>query len=315
MKKILQATGVLCIAFVLTQLFIFSSSDIETDDGTFKEHFNRNYNVYALSLPEAPIFMGERVPIEDPDIYERLDRELLVNTYWQSNGLLLIKRANKYFPIIEPILAEKGVPDDFKYLAVAESGLQNVVSPAGATGFWQILESTGKEHGLLINGEVDERYNLEKSTRVACEYLLEAKERFGTWSLAAASYNMGQNGLERQLERQKVDSYWNLLLNPEASRYVFRIMAIKEVLENAEGYGFHYRDKDLYAYPETYIVEVDTAVEHWADFAAQKGISYKTFKYFNPWLRESFLLNREGLTYAIELPVETSLYFRQEESE
>lgn len=311
MKKFLQATGLLAVLFVLTQLFIYSDKDVETDDVTFEETFERNYNVYALNLPSEPRFMDEAVPVSDPDVLERLDRELLVNTYWQSNGLLLLKRSNKYFPIIEPILAEKGVPDDFKYLAVAESGLQNIVSPAGAAGFWQILKSTGPEYGLEVNKEIDERYHLEKATYAACDYLLEAKEKFGTWSLAAASYNMGMNGLERQLERQKVNSYWNLLLNPETSRYVFRIMAIKEVMEHPDKYGFHYRDKDLYSMPDLYDAVVDSSVAYWSDFAQEKGISYKTLKYYNPWLRESYLHNPSQKEYVIKLPTDTSVYYRE----
>ncbi|QTN39543.1 transglycosylase SLT domain-containing protein [Cryomorphaceae bacterium] len=311
MKKFLQATGLLAVLFVLTQLFIYSDKDVETDDVTFEETFERNYNVYALNLPNEPRFMDETVPVSDPDVLERLDRELLVNTYWQSNGLLLLKRSNKYFPIIEPILAEMGVPDDFKYLAVAESGLQNIVSPAGAAGFWQILKSTGPEYGLEVNKEIDERYHLEKATYAACDYLLEAKEKFGTWSLAAASYNMGMNGLERQLERQKVNSYWNLLLNPETSRYVFRIMAIKEVMEHPEKYGFHYREKDLYTMPDLYDAVVDSSVTHWSDFAQEKGISYKTLKYYNPWLRESYLRNPSEKEYVIKLPTDTSVYYRE----
>ncbi len=311
MKKFLQATGLLAVLFVLTQLFIYSDKDVETDDVTFEETFERNYNVYALNLPSEPRFMDEAVPVSDPDVLERLDRELLVNTYWQSNGLLLLKRSNKYFPIIEPILAENGVPDDFKYLAVAESGLQNIVSPAGAAGFWQILKSTGPEYGLEVNKEIDERYHLEKATYAACDYLLEAKEKFGTWSLAAASYNMGMNGLERQLERQKVNSYWNLLLNPETSRYVFRIMAIKEVMEHPDKYGFHYRDKDLYSMPDLYDAVVDSSVAYWSDFAQEKGISYKTLKYYNPWLRESYLHNPSQKEYVIKLPTDTSVYYRE----
>jgi membrane-bound lytic murein transglycosylase D len=314
MKKFLQITGLIALVFITVELFVYGDNS-ETTDTTFEEYFNRNYNVYALNLPEDLTFMGERIPYEDPDVYERLDRELLVNTYWQSNGLLLLKRAHKYFPIIEPILAEKGIPDDFKYLAVAESGLMNVVSPAGATGFWQLLESTGKEKGLEINKEIDERYHLEKATYAACDYLLEAQEKFGTWSLAAGSYNMGINGLQRQLDRQKVDSYWALLLNSETSRYVFRIIALKEVMTHPEKYGFHYREKDLYLMPETRLVTVNTSVEHWAEFAAEHGINYKTLKYFNPWLRESSLKNVSGKEYAVRIPTDPSRFSHSVEYE
>ena len=195
------------------------------------------------------------MPLNNPDIKERMDRELLINTYWQSNGLLLFKRANKYFPIIEPLLKEYGIPDDFKYLAVAESGLQNNRSPAGAAGFWHFMKRTGKEYGLEINSYVDERYNIEIATRVAAEYLKKAKKRFGSWTLAAAAYNAGSAGISNQQNRQQATaSYYDLLLNDETSRYVFRIVALKEILSNPHKYGFNFRENDLYTQIPTYKV-------------------------------------------------------------
>src|SRR5690606_39234794 len=188
----------------------------------------KDYNIYALPMPENLNFAGERVPIEDPDIYERMDRELLVNTYWQSNGLLLLKRAHKFFPVIEPILKEYGIPEDFKYVAVIESSLTQAVSPAKATGFWQLMEGTGKDFNLEINSNVDERYHIEKSTRAAAEYLLRSKKKFGSWTMAAAAYNAGNRGVSRQVDRQGVSGYYDLLLNEETGRYIFRILALKE---------------------------------------------------------------------------------------
>ena len=267
-----------------------------------KEKAVKDYNVYALSLPENLNFAGEHVPVENPDIHERMDRELLVNTYWQSNGLLLIKRAHKYFPIIEPILKKNGIPEDFKYLAVAESGLTQIVSPAGATGFWQIMEATGEEHGLEVNSNVDERYNIEKSTQVACEYLKEAKERFGTWTLAAASYNAGKYGIEKQQERQGVTDYYDLLLGSETERYVFRILAIKEVLSHPAKYGFNFEEQHLYKPIQTKNVSVDTAVTDFARFAKDFGINYKILKIHNPWLREAHLNNKSRKLYEIKIP-------------
>ena len=196
------------------------------------------YRISTIEIPEDLNFAGEVVPQDDPEIMERVDREFLVNTYWQSNALLLMKRANKYFPIIEPILAKNGIPDDFKYLAVAESALTNVVSHAGATGFWQIMKGTGKEYGLEINGNVDERYHLEKSTQVACDYLNRFKKKYGSWTLTAAAYNAGSGSINKFMGIQKVDDYYDLLLGEETGRYVFRIMAIKEILSNPEKYGF-----------------------------------------------------------------------------
>ncbi|MFV8282389.1 lytic transglycosylase domain-containing protein [Christiangramia marina] len=261
-----------------------------------------NYRIKALPVPANLDFAGEPVPLEDPDVYERMDRELLVNTYWQSNALLLIKRANKFFPIIEPVLEEEGIPEDFKYLAVIESGLTQAVSPAKAVGFWQILEGTGKEYGLEINSNVDERYNIEKSTRVAADYLKKAKARFGSWTLAAASYNAGQYGVDKQLDRQKVDEYYELLLGEETGRYVFRILALKEIMNNPEKYGFDYEEEDLYAPIQLNKVKVDTAVENFPNFAREFGINYKTLKIHNPWLRDDHLNNSSRRTYYIEIP-------------
>lgn len=262
----------------------------------------KDYNIYALPIPENLNFAGERVPTENPDIKERMDRELLVNTYWQSNGLLLIKRAHKYFPIIEPILKKYGIPEDFKYLAVAESGLTQVVSPAGATGFWQIMESTAKEYGLEVNDNVDERYHIEKSTIAACKYLLESKKKFDSWTLAAAAYNAGNYGITRQQDRQDVYEYYDLLLNAETGRYVFRILALKTILDNPENYGFNFTEDNLYKTLSVKEVKVDTAVTDFAKFAKEFGINYKILKIHNPWLREAHLNNKSRKTYQIEIP-------------
>ncbi|MCW8981048.1 MAG: lytic transglycosylase domain-containing protein, partial [Altibacter sp.] len=220
--SILSKIGLVTVLFGVSSLCVNAVQEAPTDETLEKKMIN-DYNVYALPIPEYMEFAGEPVPLNEPDIRERLDRELLVNTYWQSNMLLMIKRAHKYFPVIEPLLKEHGLPDDFKYLAVAESGLDNVRSPAGAAGFWQFLSSTGKEYGLEINDYVDERYNLEMATEVAAEYLKKSKERFGSWTLAAAAYNAGNGGVNKQITRQKTDNdYYDLLLNDETSRYVFR---------------------------------------------------------------------------------------------
>ena len=261
-----------------------------------------NYNVYALPMPEYMEFAGEQVPLSNPDIKERMDRELLVNTYWQSNMFLIIKRAHKFFPQIEPLLKEYGLPDDFKYLAVAESGLDNVKSHAGASGFWQFMKGTGKEYGLEINEYVDERYNLELATKVAAEYLIKSKERFGSWTEAAAAYNAGNAGVNRQMKKQGVSDYYDLLLNQETSRYVFRILAFKEILSNPEKYGFNFREKDLYNQVPTYKVMVDKPIDDIAAFAKENGINYKILKIHNPWLRDNYLRNSSGKEYFIEIP-------------
>ncbi len=296
-QKALALVGLLS----LCALFIYALQDAPTDENFEKKLIN-DYNVYALQVPQDLNFAGEHMPIENPDILERIDRELLVNTYWQSNGLLMFKRAKKYFPVIEPILAKHGVPDDFKYLAVIESGLTNAVSPAGARGVWQIMPATGRENGLEVNGNVDERYHLEKSTEVACKYLLKSKEDLGSWTLAAAAYNAGNAGISRRLREQNVNDYYDLLLGEETGRYIFRIVALKEILSNPTKYGFNFREKDLYSQVPTYQVEVDTAVTDFTKFAEQFDINYKLLKLHNPWLREPHLNNRSRKQYFIDIP-------------
>ena len=245
--------------------------------------------------------------LNSDDIWERMDKELLKNIYWQSNTMLYLKRANKFFPIIEPILKANNIPDDFKYLAVIESGLEDVVSPSGAAGFWQILKSTAKEYGLEVNPAIDERYNLEKSTKVACEYLREAFEKFGSWTMAAASYNKGQNGISRLIEKQGTNNYYNLHLNSETSRYVFRIIAVKEILENPKQYGFIYREKDLYVMPKYKTIEIDATISDLADFATANGTNYKLLKQLNPWLRNTSLPDKSRRKYILKIPTDPSL--------
>ena len=282
-------------------LSIHAVQDAPTDENFEKKLFN-DYNIYALPLPENIDFAGEPVPLQNPDIRERLDRELLVNVYWQSNGLLLFKRANKYFPQIEPLLKKYGLPDDFKYLAVAESGLEYTSSPAGASGIWHFMKATGTEYGLEINDYVDERYNLEKATMVAAEYLKSAKNKFGSWTMAAAAYNAGVGGMNKQINRQGQTNYYDLLLNDETSRYVFRILALKEIMNNPQKYGFNFREKDLYSNIPTYKVKVNTPVEDWSEWVKQYGINYKILKIHNPWLRDTFLKNASGKEYIVEIP-------------
>ena len=277
----------------------FTSQPIPEDNLDISEN---DYNVYALEIPESLDFSGEVIPVQIPDIRERMDRELLVNTYWQSNGLLLLKRSYRYFPVIEPILKSYGIPDDFKYLALIESGLQNVTSPAGAKGFWQIMKSTGKEYGLEINTNVDERYHLELSTHVACRYFLKAKEKFGNWTLTAAAYNAGIRGISNQLEKQNVSEYYDLLLGEETGRYVFRAVALKEIFAHPKKYGFNFTSNDLYSTIPTSKIKVDTAVTDFVQFAAKFGLNYKQLKIHNPWLREGFLNNKSRKLYTLDIP-------------
>ena len=305
-KKHIYFLGPSLLIIALVQLFIYSS-ELRSDDELHQQQFNIKYGIFSILQPQGLSFAGEEIPINSPEIWERIDKELLKNTYWQSNTMLFFKKANKYFPIIEPILKRNNIPDDFKYLALIESGLDNVVSPAGAAGFWQILKSTAREYGLEVNSAIDERYNLEKSTQVACEYLNDAYNKFGSWTMAAAAYNMGKNGARRRIEEQETNNYYNLHLNSETGRYVFRIIAVKNILENPKKYGFMFRQKDLYIMPDYKTIEVDSTITNLSKFAILNGINYKLLKQFNPWLRTSSLPDKSRKKYFLKIPTNTDL--------
>ncbi len=271
------------------------------------KQFQQNYRIISPPVPEKLSFCGEEVPLYNWDVKERLEREIIVNTYYHSSTILYLKRAARWFPVIEPILKKYRIPNDFKYMAVIESGLENVVSPAGATGFWQLMKPAARKFGLIVNKEVDERYNVEKSTEAACKYLLDAKKKYGNWTLAAASYNLGTNGITNQLDRQKSTNYYNLVLNEETSRFVFRLLAVKEVLEHPKRYGFDIKEEDMYKPLKYFEVEVNKGVKHWADFAAKYGINYKILKLYNPWLRQNYLKNRKHKKFLVKIPVKGSI--------
>jgi len=291
------------ISSLLIILLIFINAKSSKNlNYTGPKYTSDTYKIKALKLPKRLEFAGEPVPLNKPDIKERMDREFLVNTYWQSNALLLIKRANKYFPTIEPILKKNGVPDDFKYLAVIESGLLNVNSPKGAKGFWQLLKSTAQEYNLEVNSNVDERYNLELSTQVACKYILKAKEKFGSWTLAAAAYNNGINAISKKIETQQVNNYYDLLVPDETARFIPRIIALKEILKFPEKFGFIYDTTDLYYHKPVIKIQVDSAINNITLFAKNFNLNYKTLKLYNPWLRENKLNNKTHKKYYISIP-------------
>ncbi|MDD4109260.1 MAG: lytic transglycosylase domain-containing protein [Prolixibacteraceae bacterium] len=284
---------------VIIILITGTATNTEPDTGNIKQ-----FKYKPVTIPDSVLFAGESVPVDRFDVRESLDRELLVNSYFHSQTLRLIKLAPRYFPVIEPILKEKGIPDDFKYLAVAESGLDpRAVSPAGAVGFWQFLRGTAGEFGLEVNREVDERYHIEKSTYAACDYLLNAYEKYGKWSVVAAAYNAGMNGVTRQMERQKSDSYYDLLFGQETSRYVFRLIALKLILEDPHKYNFDVPEEEKYPVIATKDIEINGPVVNFADFAAEQGINYKLLKDFNPWLRDNFLTNSQRKRYIVKIPV------------
>jgi len=295
--SILTILGLTFLFFNATKKANKAVNIYESLQDSIAKNVSESYEVKALKIPSKMDLAGEHVPLDKADIKERMDRELLVNTYWQSNGLLLIKRANKFFPIIEPILAKYNLPNDFKYLALAESGLMNVTSRAGAAGFWQFMKTTAKEYGLEVNKNVDERYNVELATEMAAKYLKKAKYKFGSWTLAAGSGKINQ-----RLTEQKVTNYYDLLLNIETSRYVFRILALKEVISNPKKYGFVFDQEDLYQPTPTYDVEITTPIPNIADFAKKYNVTYKELKLVNPWLRETKLVNVSGKKYIIKIP-------------
>jgi hypothetical protein len=295
-KKGLIAFGV--IGIVLMVLMI-SGTQPSKDQG-LKVDSGARFS--SVTLPSEISFAGERIPLENFDVRESLDKELLVNTYWHSQTFLLIKRANRFFPEIEPILEKYGIPDDFKYLALAESGLTNAVSPAGAAGIWQFVKPTGIEYGLEINDEVDERYSIQKSTEAACKFLKHSYNLYKSWTMAAASYNMGRTGLNKQIARQQSRNYYDILLNDETSRYVFRIASLKTIVSNPEKYGFIISKEDLYPPYQSKDMHVSVPINDIAQFAFQHGTNYKMIKILNPWLRDNVLTNKYRKTYTIKLP-------------
>lgn len=252
-------------------------------------------------IPEAMNFAGEEVPLHRPEVVEAMRKELIVNTYLHSHTLQILKNAPRTFAILEPILKANGIPEDFKYLAVIESRLEPLItSPAGAVGIWQFMKNTGKEFGLEINSEIDERYHLEKATQAAADYLQKAYNKFGSWTLTAAAYNAGTAMINKQMQLQKEDDYYDLLLGEETERYVFRILALKQIMTHPELY--HFQMDETYPVEKTEIIEVKNSVKDWAAFAQEHGITYKTLKRFNPWLRKNTLHNPQHKTYKIKIP-------------
>lgn len=289
------------ILIVLLSLAVF----LGTKYTEYRDQVNRlttSYKIAPPTLPNNLAFAGEQVPFDKFEIKERLDREIMVNTFWQSSTLLILKRSKKVFSVIEPILEEHGIPDDFKYLAVAESSLVNATSSAGAKGIWQFMASSGKAYGLEINDDVDERYNLELSTEAACIYLKEAYDKFGSWTLAAAAYNRGISGIQYDLTKQNVNDYYDLHLNSETARYVLRILAFKAILQNPQDFGFYLEPKDFYQPIKTHSIEVDTTVSNIAAYAQEIGTNYHVLKTLNPWIMGN-QLEVDKRSYIIKAPL------------
>lgn len=299
-RPVFYVAGAFCVIGVFVSIQAFTG-----DEGTPALPERMPSLNQSFHLPQQLEFAGETVPVTNFDTHESLDKEMLVNGYWHSRTLMVLKKSRRYFETIEPILKKYGVPDDFKYLAMAESGFENVVSPAKAVGVWQLLEGTAKEYGLEVNSVVDERYDLEKSTEVACKYLLQSYKEFGNWTMAAATYNAGRQGLDNQISKQKTTNYYDLLLNDETARYVFRLIAHKLITENPSEYGFHLEEGDYYPVISTHKVEVAREIKNITDFAVENSTNYKIIKQFNPWLRDNYLPGSStGKVYHIRIPDE-----------
>jgi len=320
-NRLQKTLFVLCIiAFggTLSYLFIFSKDATEVIAEKEKTAVNGMANTpQNMGLPlinPAGDFAGEKVPYAtDFEVRERIDREILGNTFSHSRTMLVMKRAGRWFPVIEPILKAHNVPEDLKYVAVIESDLGNVISPAGATGFWQFMKNTAPEFGLEVSEEVDERYDVQKSTVAACKYFNRAYAKFNSWTLAAASYNMGMAGVSKRLEEQKQNSYYDLDLNTETTRYVARILAMKSLFANPKAYGFNISNSDLYPQVTTTTVLVNGPMMDLNVFAKENNTNLKMLKELNPWLRKSVLTNAKGKTYEVKVPVANFNYQQAQE--
>ena len=301
LRKKQYIAGVLALIMICI-LFVCARMGSGNREKEYKALFFRHMKVFTPEVPASASFAGEEVPMEIYYVREAFEREIIANTFMHSSTLLMFKRANRWFPVIEPILKKNGIPDDFKFLALAESNLANVVSPAGAEGFWQFVKPTGQKYGLEINEQVDERYHIEKATQAACDYFKESKLKFNKWTLVAASYNRGMDGLDRALDKQGVSDYYDLYLNDETSRYIFRIIAMKEVYKNPVRYGFYLREQEFYPQIPVRLIAVDSAISDLPAFAKRMSVNYRILRELNPWIQNYTLPNKARKTYLFKLP-------------
>lgn len=303
-KRMLVQINVVLLA--LTGLFVLVASQMGAGG---QDAFGANAPdnvpqiIKAIDLSGPFEFCGETLPMDNFDVRERLDRELLMNTYWQSNMVLAIKASRRFFPMMDRILEEEGVPVDLKYVAVAESSLRNATSSAGAKGLWQFMKGTAGDYGMEVGDEIDERYHYEKSTRAAAKYLKSLHKRFGSWANAAAAYNMGGGNMNKYMTEQRADSFFDMSINEETSRYYFRLVALKYIMETPRKFGFYLDSEDYYAPLDDYkIVTISEPVANWGDFAKEHRTTYRMLKIYNPWLIGSKLANKDGKTYHVHIP-------------
>lgn len=307
MKQSLKYTLIILTVIGISSLLMFAVIYQKNSERDYREVARRSYRIFSPECPSQADFAGEKMPLDLIYVKESLDREIMINTFMHASTIMMFKRANRWFPLIEPILKKNNIPDDFKFLALAESNLMNVVSPSRAEGFWQFIKPTAIHYGLEVTEEVDERYNVVKATEAACKYFLDSYAQYGNWTLTAASYNRGADGISDALRDQKAKTFYDLYLNDETSRYIYRIVALKEVYNHPVKYGLYLRSADFYPVIPTYFLEVDTAVQNLPAFALKNKVSYKVLRDFNPWLRRYNLPNKLKKTYRILLPKEGGL--------
>lgn len=311
MKKQIRINHILTLVLVLcigaTIPFLISSSQVG------EQHSAKSEVPYCVTPPTVPnqvSFDGETIDLRRYDRRERMDREMMAFTYMHSTTMLLIKRANRYFPVIEPILKANGIPDDFKYLMVIESSLNNIArSPAGAAGLWQFMPATAKEFGLEVNENVDERYNTKKATIAACKYFKQAYAKYGDWMAVSAAYNAGQGRISSQLDKQLASHAMDLWLVEETSRYMFRLLAVKEVFSNPQRFGFLLKQEHLYPIIGYKEVTIKTPIDSLDAYAQQQGITYAQLRDANPWLRDHSLPNKSGKSYVLQIPTQEGMNY------
>mgnify|MGYP001305272799 CR=1 FL=1 len=309
---VLTAAIALCAGSSLP--FLAGSSTLNPERDSVKSEVP--YCVTSPSVPDKITFAGQAIDLLRYDHRERMDRELMSFTYMHSTTMLMVKRANRYFPVIEPILKANGLPDDFKYLAVIESNLNPLAkSPAGAAGLWQFMPATGREFGLEVNDNVDERYHIEKATVAACKYFKQAYAKYGDWMAVSAAYNAGQGRISSQLDKQLASHAMDLWLVEETSRYMFRILAAKEIFNNPQRYGFLLKREHLYPPIPYKKVTVSTSINDLNDYAKSQGITYAQLRDANPWLRDTSLKNKTGKTYTLHIPTQEGMYYDPKKTE
>lgn len=305
--------NVLSVGFTSFILFSAAKPNNELPEGNNKNTITNDLHAHLPKMPEKLNFAGEEIPLNNWEVYERVEKELIENTFRHAKTFLIFKRAGRFFPLMEPILKKNNIPTDFLYLCVIESELSQVVSPSGATGFWQFMKNTALEYNLEVSEEVDERYHIEKSTQAACDYFKKAYKKFNNWTLVAASYNMGMSGLENKMTEQFQNNYYDLDLSNETTRYVARILALKMIFHHPGKHFYHIENEDLYPMIPVKKITVNQEIPNLSTFAIEQGTNLKMLKELNPWMRKNLLKNPLQKNYVILVPDNKGLDYKDEQ--